>query len=98
MCVWEGEGGGGIISSVDSIPPLTTTLHFFKSALKKNLSPSYVKEDLLQLGLSEEKAEWVSTQWKANFISMSRIAASQSLTVNQLVDMEWKFGGNCLAT
>ena len=24
---------------------------------------------------------------------MSRVAAGQSLTVNQLVDMEWKFGG-----
>ena len=27
-----------------------TPLHFFKAAMKKNLSPAYVKEDLMQLG------------------------------------------------
>ena len=32
-------------------------------------------------------------QWKANLASMSRVAAGQSLSVNQLVDMEWRFGG-----
>ena len=35
----------------------------------------------------------VCIQWKANLVSLSRVAAGQSLTVNQLVDMEWKFGG-----
>ena len=67
--------------------------HFFKAALKKNLSPALVREDLLHLGLSEEKADWVAEQWKTNLVAMSRIAAGQSLTVNQLVDMEWRFGG-----
>lgn len=36
-------------------------------------------------------------QWKSNLPSMSRAAAGQSLTVNQLVDMEWRFGGEELA-
>ena len=67
--------------------------NFFKAALKKNLSPGHVREDLLQLGLSEDKAEWVRAEWKTNLVAMSRIAAGQSLTVNQLVDMEWRFGG-----
>jgi hypothetical protein len=67
-------------------------LIFFKAALRKNLSPSYVRDDLVQLGLSEERAESVSKQWKANLGSMSRVAAGQSLSVNQLVDMEWRFG------
>ena len=33
------------------------------------------------------------SQWKANLVAFSRIAVGQSLTVNQLVDMEWRFGG-----
>lgn len=70
-----------------------TASNFFKAALKKNLSAAHVREDLVQLGLSEGKAEWVCAQWKTNFLAMSRVAASQSLTVNQLVDMEWRFGG-----
>lgn len=61
--------------------------------MKKNLAASHVKEDLLLLGLSEEKAKWVCSQWKGNLMALSRVAAGQSLTVNQLVDMEWRFGG-----
>ena len=37
--------------------------------------------------------DFVCLQWKANLASMSRVAAGQSLSVNQLVDMEWRFGG-----
>ncbi|KAL3851798.1 hypothetical protein ACJMK2_015506 [Sinanodonta woodiana] len=62
------------------------------SALKKSLGPSQVKEDFLNLGLSEEKSELFAQQWKINFLTLSRSAISQMLMVNQLVDMEWKFG------
>ena len=31
-----------------------TPLHFFKAAMKRNLSPAYVKEDLMQLGVWRE--------------------------------------------
>lgn len=55
-----------------------------------------MREDLLHLGLSEEKADWLCSQWKANLIPLSRIAAGQTLTVNQLVDMEWRFGGRTM--
>lgn len=44
-------------------------------------------------GLSEEKAEYFADQWKSNLVSLSRSALGQTLMVNQLVDMEWKFGG-----
>ncbi len=41
--------------------------HFFKAALKKNLSPGYLKEDLVQLGLSEDKAAWIAGKvWLIN--------------------------------
>uniref|UniRef100_A0A1X7VRJ0 COMM domain-containing protein n=1 Tax=Amphimedon queenslandica TaxID=400682 RepID=A0A1X7VRJ0_AMPQE len=64
----------------------------FITALKRNLPPTQLKEDLLQLGLSEEKGSWVAAQWKTNLGTFSKIAVGQSLTVNQLVDMEWRFG------
>ena len=31
-------------------------------------------------------------QWKSNLLAISRSAMSQTITVNQLVDMEWRFG------
>ena len=30
--------------------------------------------------------------WKKKFVQLSRTAITQTLMVNQLVDMEWKFG------
>jgi len=65
---------------------------FFKGAIKENLTPLYVKEDLVNLGLTEDKAIIVGQKWKANFISLSRSFMAQTLVVNDLLDMEWRFG------
>lgn len=32
-------------------------------------------------------------QWGEHYAALSRLAVRQTLMVNQLVDMEWKFGG-----
>uniref|UniRef100_A0A3P9Q5V0 COMM domain containing 7 n=1 Tax=Poecilia reticulata TaxID=8081 RepID=A0A3P9Q5V0_POERE len=63
-----------------------------QGALKKNLTTEQVKEDLLTLGLNEEKAAHFSSQWGQHYAALSRLAVGQTLMVNQLVDMEWKFG------
>ncbi|XP_071485227.1 LOW QUALITY PROTEIN: COMM domain-containing protein 7-like [Diadema antillarum] len=64
------------------------------SAVRRNLSPSDLKEDFINLGLSEEKSSHVSEKWKSNLVGLSRSAVGQTLMVNQLVDMEWKFGAS----
>ncbi|XP_040837581.1 COMM domain-containing protein 7 isoform X3 [Ochotona curzoniae] len=61
-------------------------------ALKKSLSAEQVLADFLALGLSEEKATYFSEKWKQNAPTLARRAVGQTLTINQLVDMEWKFG------
>uniref|UniRef100_A0AAY4D1H2 Nucleolar protein 4-like b n=1 Tax=Denticeps clupeoides TaxID=299321 RepID=A0AAY4D1H2_9TELE len=61
-------------------------------ALKKSLTAVQVKEDLLTLGLNEDKALHFSNQWSVHYPVLSRLAIGQTLMVNQLVDMEWKFG------
>ncbi|NP_001134837.1 COMM domain-containing protein 7 [Salmo salar] len=61
-------------------------------ALKKNLTEDQVKEDLLTLGVNEDKADHFSQQWSLHYPVLSRLAVGQTLMVNQLVDMEWKFG------
>ncbi|XP_008317179.1 COMM domain-containing protein 7 [Cynoglossus semilaevis] len=63
-----------------------------QGALKKILSAEQVKEDLTTLGLNEDKATYFSQQWGEHFAALSRLAVAQTLMVNQLVDMEWKFG------
>ncbi|XP_020933092.1 COMM domain-containing protein 7 isoform X2 [Sus scrofa] len=44
------------------------------------------------LGLSEEKATYFSEKWKQNAPTLARWAIGQTLMINQLIDMEWKFG------
>ncbi|KAI1892839.1 hypothetical protein AGOR_G00137660 [Albula goreensis] len=61
-------------------------------ALKKGLNADQVKEDLITLGLNEDKALHFANQWKVHYPVLSRLAVGQTLMVNQLVDMEWKFG------
>uniref|UniRef100_A0AAR2J4T9 COMM domain-containing protein n=1 Tax=Pygocentrus nattereri TaxID=42514 RepID=A0AAR2J4T9_PYGNA len=43
--------------------------------------------------LNEDKAIHFSDQWRVHYPILSRLAVGQTLMVNQLVDMEWKFGG-----
>ncbi|XP_061486763.1 COMM domain-containing protein 7-like isoform X1 [Rhineura floridana] len=61
-------------------------------ALKRTLSAEQVRADLITLGLSEEKAGYFEEQWKEKSPTLSRLAVGQTLMVNQLIDMEWKFG------
>ncbi|KAH9492041.1 COMM domain-containing protein 7 [Bulinus truncatus] len=61
-------------------------------ALKKSLSPQQLQEDLQNLGLSIEKSSLVASQFEANLVPLSKGALGQTLMVNQLMDIEWKFG------
>ncbi|XP_058541258.1 COMM domain-containing protein 7 isoform X1 [Neofelis nebulosa] len=61
-------------------------------ALKKSLTADQVRADYITLGLSEEKATYFSEKWKQNAPTLARWAIGQTLMINQLIDMEWKFG------
>ncbi|XP_032760370.1 COMM domain-containing protein 7 isoform X2 [Rattus rattus] len=61
-------------------------------ALKKGLTAEQVRTDLLTLGLSEEKATYFSEKWKQNAPTLAQWAIGQTLMINQLIDMEWRFG------
>uniref|UniRef100_A0A9L0SNY4 COMM domain containing 7 n=1 Tax=Equus caballus TaxID=9796 RepID=A0A9L0SNY4_HORSE len=61
-------------------------------ALKKSLSAEQVRADLVTLGLNEEKATYFSEKWKQTAPTLARWAIGQTLMINQLIDMEWKFG------
>ncbi|KAL4655354.1 COMM domain-containing protein 7 [Arapaima gigas] len=62
-------------------------------ALKNNLNADQLKEDLVTLGKSFNLViHFFLPQWKLHYPVLSRLALGQTLMVNQLVDMEWKFG------
>lgn len=83
------EQGLGVNPLKNLFKSVISILH---SSIRRNLSAAQVKEDFSNLGLSGDKADYISTQWQSNLIALSRVAAGQTLVINQLVDMEWKFG------
>ena len=57
------------------------------------MNPAYVRDDLVALGMKEPYAEVVATKWKANYMRLSRSVLGHTLTVNEITDMRWRFGG-----
>ena len=71
---------------------LNAYLFFLSHCLKKNMAASNVEEDLLTFGVDKEKANYIATQFGRKFIELSSTMIENTLKVNELVDMEWKFG------
>jgi len=67
-------------------------LFFLTECVKKNMSSAHVKEDLINLGLKSSHSIIVSSIWQERYSSLSLSMIQKTLTVNELVDMEWKFG------
>ncbi|NXT34930.1 COMD7 protein, partial [Pelecanoides urinatrix] len=62
-------------------------------ALKRNLSSEQVRADFIALAsLNWSLACLLLLQWKVNSPTLTRLAVGQTLMINQLIDMEWKFG------
>ncbi|KAM9589347.1 COMM domain-containing protein 7 isoform 2-T2 [Trichechus inunguis] len=79
-----------------SLGPLRSTVKSLllvpNGALKKSLTAEQVRADFITLGLSEDKATYFSEKWKQNSQTLAQWAIGQTLMINQLIDMEWKFG------
>ncbi|KAM9632512.1 LOW QUALITY PROTEIN: COMM domain-containing protein 7-like [Trichechus inunguis] len=79
-----------------SLGPLSSTVKSLllvpNGALKKSLTAEQVRADFITLGLSEYKATYFSEKWKQNSQTLAQWAIGQTLMINQLIDMEWKFG------
>ncbi|VTJ52729.1 Hypothetical predicted protein [Marmota monax] len=80
---------GQILVAADSFSPCLPCL---PGALKRSLTAEQVRADFVTLGLSEEKATYFSEKWKQNAPTLAQWALGQTLMINQLIDMEWKFG------
>jgi hypothetical protein len=52
-------------------------------------SSQHHTQDLASLGLSEAKAELLSAKWQKKCVGLSAAMIAKTLTVNELVDMEW---------
>merc|ERR1712173_131175 len=67
-------------------------LILFQGALKYNLAADALTEDLSRLGGKEELAKLVGSLWQKNFLALNTQAAMDVIKINQLVDLQYRFG------
>ena len=65
---------------------------FLRTAQKNNMGPKAVMEEIVSIGLAEDKAKYIAKLYKKNLVALSRAVVGRTLTVNHLTDMEWRFG------
>lgn len=85
-----GEENGINSSALQSIT--RNWLSLLQAAQKNNTPPIGVRDDLVSLGLPQDKANLIAKVFKKNTVALSRAIAGRTLTVNQLTDMQWRFG------
>ncbi|XP_063819555.1 COMM domain-containing protein 7 isoform X2 [Pseudophryne corroboree] len=71
-----------------------SVLLVLNGALKRNLKSKELQADLIVLGLDEEKAGCFADEWSSDAAVLTHLAVGRTLNINQLVDMEWKFGAS----
>lgn len=71
-----------------------TLLFVLKGAVKYSVSGSALKDDLVSLGLEEERAAWVGSAWEVASLRVSVALGDKAsdLDAGALIDAEWRFG------
>ncbi|KAF8783195.1 COMM domain-containing protein 7 [Argiope bruennichi] len=73
-------------------PSLQLFLQLIRDAVRKNKSLTQLCEELLKLGMSEDQIDVFSKQWEKVHSSLIQTTAADTIPINPLIDMEWKFG------
>ena len=71
---------------------LKSLLLFISGAIKYNLSVSSVESDLTEFGLDSDHITVFTKSWNVQYVKLNRSAVKSSLKINEVIDMEWKFG------
>ena len=71
---------------------LVSLLLFVSGAIKYNLSVSSVEADLSEFGLDSDHISVFTQSWNVEYVKLNRSAVKSSLSLNEVIDMEWKFG------
>lgn len=69
-----------------------SSLIFFKGCLRQNVSEAELAADLVLFSVDADKVEIFQECWARAYKSLAKSMVAQTLTVNNLLDMEWKFG------
>eukprot|EP01104_Vermistella_antarctica_P015293 TRINITY_DN4979_c0_g1_i1.p1 TRINITY_DN4979_c0_g1~~TRINITY_DN4979_c0_g1_i1.p1 ORF type:complete len:201 (-),score=37.56 TRINITY_DN4979_c0_g1_i1:151-753(-) len=88
-----GEFANSIGANVNALTNLVRgVLYFLKGATKSTLPPDLLKADLVAFGVNEARADLIAELYEEHLPSLRRTEVANTLMVNELVDMDWKFG------
>eukprot|EP00743_Colponemidia_sp_Colp-15_P001066 GILK01001177.1.p1 GENE.GILK01001177.1~~GILK01001177.1.p1 ORF type:complete len:197 (-),score=35.13 GILK01001177.1:789-1379(-) len=71
---------------------LRSYIVFFRGSISQQLTEVQLTNDLTEIGVTAENAAAVCEKWKEFSPALAQAAASRTLRVNELLDMEWRFG------
>jgi hypothetical protein len=73
-------------------PAFVSFLIFLNGSTKYNVTPEQMRDDLTELGISEDRVAHICKVFSARSDDLYDVAVNQTLRVNELVDLEWSFG------
>ncbi|GFQ77095.1 COMM domain-containing protein 7 [Trichonephila clavata] len=73
-------------------PILQLLLQLTRDAVRKNTSWTQLHDELLNLGMSEHQVDLFSKWWEKVRSSLVQTTAAETVPINPLIDIEWKFG------
>ena len=73
-------------------PAFVSLLIFLNGSTKYNATPAQVKDDLTELGVTDDRITQICDAFSARSDDLYDVAVAQTLRVNELVDLEWSFG------
>ncbi|GIY66332.1 COMM domain-containing protein 7 [Caerostris darwini] len=73
-------------------PLLQQLLQLSRDAARKNKSLTQLHDELLNLGLNEDLVDLFTERWEKVHSSLVQTSVAETIPINPLIDMEWKFG------
>lgn len=73
-------------------PCIKSLLRICKDSVKAGRTVVQLQEEMVSLGMAEKQADILVKEWEAHYSFLAQINSEDTVVVNQLLDMEWKFG------
>eukprot|EP00043_Microstomoeca_roanoka_P025898 m.10226 g.10226 ORF g.10226 m.10226 type:complete len:188 (-) comp5951_c0_seq1:112-675(-) len=67
-------------------------LSYFRHAQRTNTNVKTFFDELMRIGFAKGKAQYVAKKFKANEQALTRTLIGNTFVINEIVDMQWKFG------
>ncbi|KFM67122.1 COMM domain-containing protein 7, partial [Stegodyphus mimosarum] len=76
----------------DLEPAIQALLQTCRDGVKKCKPIAQLSDELLNLGMNADQVDIFSKKWEEVYSALVQTTAAETIHINPLIDMEWKFG------